>query len=118
MIKLVREGSYELIETKGQTKILILDSKKTFAWVNAKNIGEILITTHRTHKTDCILASGMYRIYEVRDDPNLTDLMHLELSVGQGKWQGYLLLTGMPTNKKTRNRIIPTNETITKSTLA
>jgi hypothetical protein len=38
--------------------------------------------------------------------------MHLELSIGKGQWQGYLLLTGLPTNKKRRNRIIPTKEVI------
>lgn len=117
MIKLIREGTYQLVETKSQTKILTLDYTDVFAWVNAKDIGEILVTTHKPHKTDCILSLGTYRIYEVKDELNLTDLIHLELSVGEGKWQGYLLLSGLPTDKKKKNRIIPTREIITKSTL-
>lgn len=114
MIRTVEEGSYKLIETKGQTKILILD-KKMFAWVNAEDIGEILVTSHKSHRVDHFLATGKYRIYEVEDEPRLTDLLHLELHVGNGTWQGYLLPTGLPSGEKKRNRIIPTNETITKA---
>lgn len=116
MIKLLQEGHYKLIETKGQTKILVLDDKRIFAWVNALEIGEILVASHKTHKTDNILAIGRYRLYEVKDEPDLTDLLHLELLVGDGVWQGYLLTTGLPTDEKKRNRIIPTKEIITKST--
>lgn len=114
MIKLLKEGAYKLIETKGQTKILSLDSK-TYAWVNVAEIGEILITSHKEHKTDNILAIGKYRMYKVKDEEKLTDLTHLELLVGDGQWQGYLLTTGLPTTGKRRRRIIPTSELITKT---
>lgn len=116
MIKLNKEGQYKLLETKGQTKILILDDKKTFAWVNATDIGEILVTSHKKHDVDHFLAVGKYRMYEVKDESELTDLIHLELSIGNGIWQGYLLLTGLPNAQNRRNRIIPTKETITKTT--
>jgi len=115
MIKVVREGSYKLVETKGQIKILTLDGKSVFAWINLKNIGEILVASHNPHKTDHILALGRYRMYKVKDEPKLVDLNHLELFVGNGKWQGYLLPTGLPENKKKRSRIMPTRETITAS---
>lgn len=115
MIQLIESGKYTLIETKNQTKILSLDNKQTFAWVNAKDIGEILVTTHTVHKTDNVLAMGTYRLYDIEDEPTLTDLNHLELFVGSGMWQGYLLPTGLPTDEKKRNRIIPTKEIITKS---
>jgi hypothetical protein len=123
MIQLKKEGQYRLIETKGQTKILTLDneqsssSSKTYAWVNATEIGEILVASHKGHKTDHFLAIGKYRLYQVKDEPSLTDLLHLELSVGRGIWQGYLLTTGLPTTKNKRKRIIPTSEVITKSTI-
>lgn len=115
MISVVKRGEYELIETKNQTKILILDCKKTYAWINAVDIGEILVSSHKKHKADCILAMGNYRIYSVKDEPNLSDQMHLELHVGCGMWQGYLLLTGLPTKTNDKKRIIPTREVITKS---
>lgn len=115
MITLLQEGTYRLIETKRQTKILTIDNKQTYAWVNARDIGEILVATHQQHKTDCILAIGKYKLYDVKKEPNYADLHHLELSVGGNKWQGYLLLSGLPSEEKKKNRIIPTHEVITKS---
>ncbi|MDQ5951859.1 MAG: hypothetical protein QG639_1140 [Patescibacteria group bacterium] len=113
MIAVIEKGSYTLLETKKQTKVLLLDHL-AFAWIDAKNIGEILVTSHRKHPADCILATGKYRLYKVTDEPKLTDLIHLELLVGEGKWQGYLLPTGLPDDNNKRNRIIPTSEIITK----
>ena len=113
MIRILQRGIYQLIETKNETKILILDEKDTFAWVKAGAIGEILVASHKSHKADCVLCLGSYRIYEVKDEPHLTDQLHLELSVGFSEWQGYLLPTGLPTDTKKRNRIIPTQERIT-----
>ncbi len=115
MIKIVAQGTYHLIETKGHTKILTLDRKKTYAWVNAEDIGEILVTTHKSHEVDHLLSAGNYRIYDVKDEDNIADLLHLELFVGEGLWQGYVLPTGLPNDEKKRNRIIPTKELITKT---
>lgn len=115
MIKLVKHGDYKLIETKGLTKILSLSDKGTYAWVNAEGIGEILVSSHKKHQADYVLACGKYRLYEVKDEPKLADTFHMELSVGKGCWQGYLLVTGFPTNEHKKNRIIPTKEIITKS---
>jgi hypothetical protein len=115
MLRLVQEGSYKLIETKRQIKILSLDKKETFAWISVADIGEILVATHKPHKTDHILAIGRYRLYEVKNESGLTDVLHLELYVGEGLWQGYLLLTGLPRDKKVRVRIVPTREIITKT---
>lgn len=115
MIRLLDRGTYHLIETHGHTKILTLDKKKTFAWVNAEDIGEILVTSHKSHIVDHLLAVGKYRLYEVSDEKELTDLKHLELFVGEGHWQGYVLPNGLPDNTKKRNRIIPTKELITKT---
>ena len=111
MVKLLKKGKYSLVETRSDTKVLKLD-RKTFVWIFTKTIGEILVATHRGHKTDQKLANGEYRIYEVKDEPKLVDQLHLELAIGEGDWQGYLLLTGFPKNKKSRSRIIPTNEVI------
>lgn len=113
MIKTIQTGEYTLIETKDQVKILTLDGKQSFAWITAHDIGGLLVVSHVSHKANLILAIGKYRMYEVKDEPNVTDLIHLELMVGEGKWQGYLLLKGLPAGAKKRNRIVPTNELIT-----
>ena len=120
MIKLIKSGKYSLIETKSDIKILTLD-RKSSVWVFTRSIGEMLVTTRITHKTDQKLAKGEYRIYDVENEPKLVDTLHLELQICEGKyrmvpprgcWQGYLLITGLPKKKKTRSRIIPTNEVI------
>ncbi|MBI1863190.1 hypothetical protein HYS00_03655 [Candidatus Microgenomates bacterium] len=113
----MHEGHYILVETKAQIKILTLGDAKTYAWVYAKDIGELLVSSHLQHIVDHVLCVGRYRLYEVKDEPALTDLTHLELFVGGGKWQGYLLPTGLPKAGKVRSRIIPTQETISKSML-
>jgi len=112
VIRLVQKGDYRLIETKGQVKILYLDGQ-VYAWVHAKNIGEILVASHTPHQIDHVLAMGRYRLYDVDAEPRLSDQLHLELLVGDSQWQGYLLPTGLPSDQKARRRIIPTRECIT-----
>src|SRR3989344_4772378 len=110
MIRVVHQGTYRLLETARKTKVLTLE-------INAPNIGEILIlAVHTERENDTSLAIGKYRLYEVKDEPQLTDLVHLELHAGDGTWQGYLLPTGMPHKKDKRNKIISTREVITKPT--
>lgn len=111
MISIIQQGTYKLVETKGQTKILYLGDE-TYAWVEPIDIGEILVHSHNVHKTDCVLSIGDYSLYDVVNEPELSDQQHLELETGNKSWQGYLLLTGLPTNKKIKGRIIPTNEVI------
>lgn len=114
MIVLTKAGQYRLIETKHQTKILYLDDH-TYAWIEPMQIGQILVTTSNTYQTGCVLSIGSYRLYNVDDEPALSDQQHLELEVGQDYWQGYLLPTGLPTESKRRSRLIPTNEVITEN---
>jgi hypothetical protein len=112
MITLLQNGQYKLIETKHNTKVLYLDDD-TYAWVKPVGIGEILVASHKVHKTDYVLSTGGYKLYDVENELKLSDQMHLELEVGMNMWQGYLLLTGLPNESHIRGRIIPTNETIT-----
>lgn len=114
MINLLKSGLYKLIETKHHTKILYLDNE-IYAWIEPVHIGEILVVSHKVHKTDCILSMGRYRLYDVDQVANLSDQLHLELEVGKNHWQGYLLLSGLPDSQKKRGRIIPTSEVITGS---
>lgn len=114
MIKKITSGSYSLTETFDRTKILTLDDAK-YAWINAHEIGDILVATKRKFSPLQVVAQGNYRLYDVKNEPDLTDLEHLELFVGDGKWQGYLLPTGLP-NGRVRKRIVATKETITNVT--
>jgi len=112
MILLLQSGRYQLAETRRNTKILYLDTT-AYAWVEPAPSGEILVATHKPHKTDCTLSVGTYQLYRVIEEPTLSDHIHLELEVGRDQWQGYLLLTGLPAGNKLRSQIIPTAELIT-----
>lgn len=112
MKKLVQEGTYSLIETKRKTRILTLDHTISFAWITVKGIGEMLVTTLSKFQPYTILASGKYKLFDVKNEPNYVDLQHLELEAGNDVWQGYLLPTGLPTKEDKRRRIISTNELI------
>lgn len=112
MITLIKQGNYRLIETVEKTRMLILDDKEHFAWIDAAGIGEILCFVGGGFKEQKILASGEYRLFSVKDEPKLTDLNHLELQIGDNLWQGYLLPTGLPSAEDQKNRIISTGELI------
>lgn len=111
----MRSGKYLLMETMDGTKILNLDEADHYAWIKAGEIGEILVASKKEFAPNEVLAAGNYRLYEVKNEADLTDLIHLELFVGNGKWQGYLLPLGLP-DGVVRRRIIPTKEIITKTT--
>ena len=113
MITLLDKGDYRLIETKSNIKILYLQDR-AYVWLAAPGIGEILVTSRHPHQVNQVLATGRYRLYEVEDEPHLADLQHLELLVGSGKWQSYLLLSGLPGDTKARARLVPTAECITR----
>jgi hypothetical protein len=112
MITLLRDGSYKLIETATHTKVLYLNND-IYAWTLLKEIGEILVHSHRVHRADRTVAMGHFNLYDVSEEPALSDLQHLELEISRGAWQGYLLLTGLPDVHKKRARIVATKEIIT-----
>jgi len=111
MLKLLKAGNYRLVGTKDYKLILYLD-EQGYYWNYAPRIGELLTFSKHPHAQRHILALGAYRLYDVKDEMELVDLNHLELSLEGHKWQGYLLLTGLPNAKKIRSRIEPTEEVI------
>jgi hypothetical protein len=104
-----------MFQTKSGTRILDLDGQVEYSWISTENVGEILVTVKRKIKANYLIVRGKYRLYEVKDEAGLTDLNHLELYVGEGHWQGFLLPTGLPGKIDIRNKIIPTSELITQT---
>jgi len=114
MITIIDSGDYKLSDTKHGVKLLHL-RQKTFAWITTRHIGELLVRTTLPH-TECeLLSEGSYQLYNVINEPDLSDQLHLELEVGKNRWQGYLLPVGFPTRLVARRRIIPTHEVITSN---
>lgn len=111
MVTLLAKGPYRLIETRNRVHILYL-SEASYAWIKPAGKAEILVTTRRHHFTDSLLATGEYRLYEVRYRHTLSNCLHLELQTGAGQWQGYLLPNGLPNDEWKRRLIVPTRELI------
>lgn len=107
MIKVLKEGRYKLVETKKHAKVIYLDGEP-YVWFYVPKVGHILETKKGHHKTDYTLVVGRYRLYDVKGSPRYTENKHLELFVGNGLWQGYILPAGL----KHKRIIIPTNEII------
>ena len=98
---------------KDGNRILYL-GPQGYLWKQAQGIGELLLFSKHPHEMNYVMSYGVYRLYQVRDEPRLVDLQHLELKAGQRKWQGYLLPTGLPRASKIISRVIATGEVITK----
>jgi hypothetical protein len=111
MITLLEKGIYRLVWAKDRQRILYLGDQG-YLWSHAKGIGELLTFSKHPHKLSYTIAEGKYRIYAVKKESKYVDLQHLELSVKPRVWQGYLLLTGLPTKNKIRSRIVPIDEVI------
>lgn len=113
MIKRVETGIYRLTETPHRMKLLSLSRHGKYILTGIEGIGDILAVTRRPHRIHATLSAGTYHVYDVIDEPHLSDQLHLEVEVGAGQWQGYLLPTGLPSGDKLRSRIIPTHEVVT-----
>jgi hypothetical protein len=111
MITRVDGGAFELTETRHGTKILALNDEP-YVWIVAPGIGSLLIYTDQPQEASEILSKGHFRLFTVRDEPELSDLLHLELEFSKNEWQGYLLPTGLPDEMDTRKRLIATHQTI------
>jgi len=115
MIRVLRTGQYNLIATREFSRLLILDGKTIYEWITWKGVGELNLSARKITQTESVLSMGKYRLYEVKNEPSITEMIHLELLVGIGKWQGYLLPDGLPAIQDKKVRITSTSERITRS---
>jgi len=114
MIQLIGSGSYRLNGAGDSARLITLVSykdRRTYAWGVSNGIQ---LVDQEPDETYYALGAGKYRLYQVSDEPGLTNQLHLELSLGEGIWQGYLLPEGLPDRRKTKT-MIPVKELITKS---
>ena len=116
MIWLKASGRYQLSESKDGSRLLCLASyydEVTYAWGYSDGI-QLRLTDQKPDETWSALVVGKYRLYLVNGEADLTDQHHLELLVGEGVWQGYILPEGFP-EELTAKTMIPVKELITKS---
>lgn len=99
MICTIKSGSFQFFESPSQAKILVLDRKRPYAWIRSSQGGDILVYSSYRMDSCTLSSSGRYRLYMVTSEAKLSDQVHLELLIGKGRWQGYLLPTGFPTKR-------------------
>jgi len=78
MIRLLSTGEYILNETKNFHKILSLEEKGTYGWIYVpKGFYEILVASQMKDGTDHRLATGKYRLYDVKREMEFSKGQHL-----------------------------------------
>ena len=112
MIRVVTKGEYMLLKTCDDRTLLLLEENDPVMWIADSGCADLLEICDKAYSTKCVIVYGNYRLYEVKDESYLTGWEHLELTVGKGRWQGYLLPHGLPSGGKRRREIISTEELI------
>lgn len=116
MITLLTKGTYTLLGTKDNSKILSFDkNERVYSWIVYDNTGELKHIVYKHFDNEYLISVGKYRMYEVKDEINFSDAIHLEFLVGDGVWQGHLLREGLPNGNENHYTIAPTKELISRS---
>lgn len=114
-VRVQEEGAYELFETTKEHRILVLNGKKWFAWVEGQR-GEILVRSDSDHKRKRTLQKGQFCLVDFEDDPTYKDMPHLFLQEGD-HYQEMMVPNGLPTDQDPQKKVIKTDETLPKNKL-
>lgn len=115
MIRLIQWGEYRLaIIAEGNTIIAIdnhvyslFPDHATLEFYD-NQLPSLVVSALTLHR-------GNYRVFDVYDEPQLTETIHLELEDEDGYVKSYLLPRGLPHQNMRRARQIPTVQQITNS---
>lgn len=111
MIRLIRWGNYRLAMIAEGNALISIDDDVYSLYPDYKTMGlsdadmDAALTLHH----------GDYRLYDVYDEPQLAETIHLELEDEDGYIKSYLLPRGLPGNSKRRVRQLTTTQQITHS---
>jgi len=113
----VREkGNYELFETTHGHRILVLNDKRWFAWVEGRE-GEILVLSDSDHEKDHTVQEGEFYLAEFEDDPKFQNNQpHLFLQKGD-HFQELIVPNGLPTEDDNQKKVVSTDDTVAKDEL-
>jgi hypothetical protein len=111
----LEKGRYELFETNHHHRILVLNQKEWFAWVEGQQ-GDILVLSDSDHQKVRTLQQGQFYLVDFRDDPKFKDMPHLFLQDGD-RYQELMLPNGLPTEQDRQKRVVKTDETLSREEL-
>jgi len=114
-VRVQAQGHYELFETTHQHRILVLDHKQWFAWVQGQQ-GEILVRSDADHQKDRTTQTGQFYLLDFEDDPTYKDMPHLFLQKGD-RYEEVMLPNGLPTEEDHQKRLVKTDHTLPRDEL-
>jgi Protein of unknown function (DUF2795) len=115
-VQVQEQGHYELFATTHQHRILVLNNKQWFAWVEGQQ-GEILIHSDADHQKDHMIQEGQFYLVDFEHDPTYKDMPHLFLQKGD-RFEEVMLPNGLPTQKDHQKKLVKTDNTLPKDQLA
>jgi hypothetical protein len=114
-VKVQAQGQYELFKTTHQHRILVLDRKQWFAWVQGRQ-GEILVHSDADHRQHQTLQKGQFYLVDFEDDPTYKDIPHLFLQKEE-HYEEVMLPNGLPTEKDHQKKVVKTDHRLPKDEL-
>lgn len=114
-VKIRDEGNYELFETTHDNRILALNDKRWFAWVEGQ-AGELLVQSDSDHKKKRTVQKGRFYAVDFQDDPKYKDMPHLFLEK-DGKYQEAVIPNGLPTGSDHQKKVVMTGDSLEREKL-
>ena len=114
-VKVQEQGHYELFNTTHQHRILVLNDKQWFAWVQGQQ-GEILVHSDADHQKQHTLQTGQFYLVDFEDDPTYKDMPHLFLQTDD-RYEEVMLPNGLPTEQDHQKKVVKTDHRLPKDEL-
>ncbi len=109
-------GDYELFETTHGHRILVLNGKQWYAWVEGQK-GKILVLSDSDHEKDHTVQEGQFFLTEFQNDSKFQNSQpHLFLQKGD-HFQEVIVPNWLPTENDNQKKIVVTDETVAKDEL-
>jgi hypothetical protein len=113
--KVREKGHYELFETNHHHRILVLNDKEWYAWVQGQK-GEILVHSDSDHVKDHTISEGQFYLVDFENDPKYKDMPHLFLQK-DGRFDELMVPNGLPTDQDMQKLVVKTDETLPEEKL-
>jgi hypothetical protein len=114
-LKVQEHGHYELFNSTHQHRILVLNDKQWFAWVQGQQ-GDILVHSDADHQKQHTLQTGQFYLVDFEDDPRYKDMPHLFLQTDD-RYEEVMLPNGLPTEQDRQKRVVKTDHRLPQDEL-
>lgn len=109
-INVKRKGSYELVQTDEDYKILVLDGKESYDWLEYPH-GEYLALSTAGYQRENTVAQGDYVVMSARHESGWeNDVDYLGLNEDGERYHMYKIPFGLPTDERQKKRLLDFNQ--------